>query len=349
MSVFTSRAFFGHEQVHFWNDQSVGLQAIAAIHRVRPNNAIGGCRMYPYANEHDALADVLKLSRAMSYKCAMANIEMGGGKCVIIGDPAQAKSDKLLQSMGRFINSLNGQFYTGEDVGIGVQDVAIMRRETKFLVGREGADSSSVAAYGVYIGILASLRVALGDDSLKGRTVSIQGLGQVGLGLARHLHEAGANLIVADVNPEPVKHVVKNFNAKAVSIDKILFADCDVLSPCALGGILDAEITDKLKCKIVAGAANNQLKHASVASLLQRRGILYAPDYVINAGGVINNALTLSPDFSTERVRADTARIGETLQEVFARAATDNLTTDAAAALIAEERMTARDTAHSHT
>ena len=343
MSVFAHPCFNTHEQVHFWNDPGCGLRAIAAIHRAAPNNAIGGCRMYPYANEDEALADVLKLARAMSYKCAMADIDMGGGKCVIIGDPARDKTPDLLRSMGRFIESLNGQYYTGEDVGIGISDVAVMRQETEFLVGREGADSSPLAGFGVYVGIKASLQHATGSDDLAGKTVAIQGLGQVGHALAAYLREECAELIVADVDAAAVQRAVAELGAKEVPAQDILGVECDVVAPCALGGIINEETLGRLKCNVIAGAANNQLANPEVGDALRKRGILYAPDYVINAGGVINNALTLSPQFSTELVQTNTRKIGDTLAELYARAEADATSTDAAAAAIAEERMAARD------
>lgn len=348
MTVFTHRWFNTHEQVHFWNDPASGLRAIVAIHRAAPSNAIGGCRMYPYADENDALADVLKLARAMSYKCAMAGIEMGGGKCVIIGDPASDKTPELLRSMGRFIDSLNGQYFTGEDVGIGIADVTVMRQETDFLVGREGADSSPVAGYGVFVGIKASLKHVTGSDDIDGKTVAIQGLGQVGYALARYLHEDGARLIVSDIDAAAVAHAADELEAKPVPADDILTVDCDVLAPCALGGVITDQVVPELECRIIAGAANNQLAHAEIGELLRQRDILYAPDYVINAGGVINNALTLSPEFSAERVQADTGKIGDTLAEVYTRAETDDCSTDAAATAIAEERMARRDARPAH-
>jgi leucine dehydrogenase len=341
MSVFTNESFVDHEQIHFWNDQAAGLKAIAAIHRAKPSNAIGGCRMYPYASDDDALRDVLRLSRAMSYKCAMAGIRMGGGKCVILGDPAKHKTEALLRSMGRFIQSLGGQFFTGEDVGIGVHDVTIMRKETQYLVGREDADSSSVAALGVFEGLKATIDAATGSPNLQGKKVAIQGLGQVGFALAEHLHRAGALLFVSDTVEERTQRAHQQLGATVVSLREIASIECDAFSPNALGGIIDERSVEQLCCKVIAGAANNQLTTPSIAQRLKARGILYAPDYVINAGGVINNALTLSPHFSAEKVKADTVMIGNTLREVFSRAEKENITTDAAAALIAEERMAA--------
>lgn len=271
MSVLNHPQFRNHTQVLFWNDEAAGLKAIIAIHQLGERHALGGCRMYPYASDDQALADVLRLSRAMSYKSAMAGLPFGGGKCVIIGDPRTAKTPALLRSMGRFIEAVGGRFYTGEDVGIGIPEVEVMRTETTYLVGRLGADSSPAAGYGVFAGIKAAVRHRLQRSSLNGVRVAIQGVGQVSVILAEHLYKAGAELVVADVDEGRVADATQRFGAKAIGVAEIHRVETDVFAPCALGGSLNEITVRELRCTVVAGAANNQLATPDQAAELWSR------------------------------------------------------------------------------
>jgi leucine dehydrogenase len=335
--IFGNRYFDDHEQVVFCSDEAAGLRAIIAVHRTGERHALGGTRVLPYPSDKEALDDVLRLSRAMTYKSAMANLPYGGGKAVIIGDPAN-KSEQLLRAMGRAVDRLGGRFVTGEDVGIGVEDVEVMRGTTPHMVGEAGGDSSEPAAYGVFAGIRAAVEHRLEREDLGGLIVAVQGLGQVGYILCRYLHEAGAGLVVTDVHEEAVRRAVEEFGAKAVGIEEVYDQEVDVFSPCALGGVISDATLSRLKAGIVAGAANNQLASPKLDAALAERGVLYAPDYVVNAGGVINNAMQLE-DYDRERVMRLSGKIHVTLLEVFRRADAEGIPTGRAADLIAEERM----------
>jgi leucine dehydrogenase len=339
MGVFSHPAFDNHEQVNFYHDARIGLRAIIALHRTGERHALGGTRIVPYASEDEALQDVLRLSRAMTYKCAMANLPYGGGKAVIIGDPLKEKSVPLLHSFGRCVDGLGGRFVTGEDVGVGVEDVEVMREVTKYVVGQSGSDSSAPAAYGVFSGIRAAVQHKLGRADLEGLRIAIQGLGQVGYALCRYLHQAGAHLTVADSRDERVQQVVKEFGVQAVHPDDIYDQSVEIFAPCALGGVISRSVASILKATIIAGAANNQLAEPELDEVLAERGILYAPDYVINAGGVINNAMHLE-QYDRDRVMVLSGEIYLTLLEVFRQAEQDHLPPGKAADRIAEERMT---------
>ena len=340
MSVFENREFDGHEQIVFCHDPASGLKAIIAIHNTNRGPALGGCRMWPYASDEDALTDALRLSRGMTYKSALAGLDYGGGKAVIIGDPRQDKSEALFRAMGRFVDTLGGRYSIAEDVGISVPDVEVMAQETRHVAGVTAGgvgDPSPGTAYGVYRGIKAAAKHRLGVDSLKGLRVAVQGVGHVGYYLCRHLFAEGAQLVVADIAQDSLERVVQEFDAHVVAPEDIAAAAVDIYAPCALGAVInDASLPD-LKAKIVAGSANNQLAEARHGEALRKRGILYAPDYVINAGGVIVISHE-GADYDEARAFAHVAQIHDTLSEIFRRADADKIATSAAADRLAEER-----------
>lgn len=338
--IFGNRYFDDHEQVVFCSDDSAGLKAIIAVHRTGERHALGGTRVLPYPSDKEALDDVLRLSRTMTYKSAMANLPYGGGKAVVIADPAD-RTEALLRAMGRAVDRLGGRFVTGEDVDIGVEEVEVMREETPYMVGEAGGDASDPAAFGVFSGIRAAVEHKMGREDFNGLTVAVQGLGQVGYLLSRYLREAGARLVVTDVREDAVRRVVEELGARAVGVEEIYDQEADVFSPCALGGMISEATLPRLKAGIVAGAANNQLTSPELDGVLAERGILYAPDYVVNAGGVINNAMQLE-DYDRGRVMRLSGEIHGTLLEVFRRADTEGIPTGRAADLIAEERMARR-------
>jgi leucine dehydrogenase len=332
--------FRDHDLVVHHHDPVTGLRAIVAIHAARDGRACGGCRMRPYATEEQALDDVLRLSEAMSYKAAMADVACGGAKAVIIGDPGAEKTDERLRAMGQFIKRFHGAYISAPDVGIGFEDLKILRQESEWVVGADdiAGPSAPYTALGVFEGLKAATRFALGRDELDGVSVALQGLGSVGRELARRLHEAGARLVVADIDPVAVEAVVQRHDADAVGVDEILFADGDVLSPNALGGVLNDETIPRLRAKLVCGAANNQLAAPRHGAALDARGILYAPDYVVSAGGLIAGIEEVSgfdPQIATRKVR----RVGETLTEVLEVAASEEIPPSAAADRLARERI----------
>ena len=289
MSVFDHSEFDHHEAVHFYEDKPTGLTCIIALHSTALGPAAGGCRRWQYRNSTEALTDVLRLSRGMTYKNAIAGLPFGGGKSVILASDSAPKSRELFHAFGRAVDSLNGRYITAEDVGITVSDMQAVREITPHVTGVSeesslvGGDPSPWTARGVLNGIVASAKHAFGSDDISGLRVAIQGVGNVGYQVAKLLHAAGAELIAADVNRENLKRVVEEFAAKTVAIDAILGSDCDVLSPCALGNVVNRQTIPNIKAKIIAGAANNQLGRDSDGDLLKQAGILFAPDYVINA------------------------------------------------------------------
>ena len=345
MDVFSSPAFDDHEQVIFFYDRDSGLQAIIALHDTTLGPAVGGCRMWPYASEAEALTDVLRLSKGMTFKAAMAELPYGGGKTVIIGDSRKDKSEALFRALGRAIDSLGGRYYTGEDVGTSPADMDWAREETRYVLGCDkggSGDPSPVTARGVWLGIRAAVKHQLGRDDLDGVRIAIQGLGHVGYNLARLLAQDGARLLIADLDGARVERAADEFAARPLAADAILGAECDVLAPCALGGVINDGTVAQLACRIVAGAANNQLLEDRHGAALHARGILYAPDYVINAGGLINIAQELEPGgYDRDRALARVAAIGTTLEEVFERAAQADLPTHEVADRIARERIAA--------
>lgn len=339
MPLFSHADYDDHERVVYGCDKTAGLKAIIAIHNTNLGPALGGCRMWPYGNDDEALTDVLRLSRGMTYKAAMAGLRLGGGKSVIIGDPKTDKTKELLLAFGRFVDQLNGRYITAEDVGTTVADMDTIRSMTLHVSGVTGGagNPSPSTAHGVFIGIEAAVRFALGKDDVKGVTVAIQGLGSVGYGLCRYLHGAGAKLVVTDINQDAVKRAVDEFGATAVGLDEIYGAKADVFAPCALGATINDKTIPKLRARIVAGAANNQLAAPHHGAKLRERGILYAPDYVINAGGLIDVA-RFKVDMDIEQARAKLRQIDDTLTEIFTRADKEDLPTSEVADRIAEER-----------
>lgn len=347
MSVFSMPDFAGHEQVVFCRDEASGLQAIIAIHNTRLGPALGGCRMWPYASEEEAVRDVLRLSRGMTYKSALAGLPLGGGKSVVIGNPRTDKTPALLDALARAVDRLGGRYIAAEDSGTSVADMQRMARLTPHVAGihdkpsesgTRSGDPSPATARGTFVGIRAAVREALARDDLAGLRVAVQGLGNVGYDLARQLHAAGARLWVSDLHPEPLARARDELGATVVAPDAIHQAEVDVFAPCALGAILNDATIPQLRARIVAGAANNQLAAPRHDEALMRRGILYAPDYVINAGGII--------DIHHERAGFDRAAlirhiegIGDTLREIFARARAEGRPTGAIADTLAEARL----------
>lgn len=323
MGVFDHPEFDQHESLHYVQDADTGLQAIIAIHSTALGPAAGGCRRWQYASDEAALTDALRLSRGMTYKNAIAGLRFGGGKSVILANDEIPKSEELFRAFGRAVDSLGGRYITAEDVGCSVEDMRHVNKETSFVSGlpksgeSAGGDPSPITAYGVFLGIQAAARARLGTDSLKDVRVAVQGVGHVGLHLCRLLHEAGAILTVADVNNENLKQASSELPVTEVAPTEILYSDVDILAPCALGNILTSVTIPKLKAKVIAGGANNQLATEDDGARLTERGILYAPDYVINAGGIINVAHEYFGDSSEDRVRADVAKIPERLRAIF--------------------------------
>lgn len=318
-----ARAVPGYEEVVFCEDEASGLSAIIVIHDTALGPAAGGCRMHPYASEADALGDALRLARGMSYKSALAELPFGGGKSVIIGDPARDKSEALLRAFGRFVDALEGRYIAAEDAGISVDDVEVMARESRFVAGRAkpgktGGDPSPFTAQGVLVGVRATLGAVDGPEaSLRGARVALQGLGQVGFALLRLLLDEGAHVVVADVRSERTE-AAREIGAEVAEPDGILFETCDVLAPCALGGALTRDTVERLRCRIVAGAANNQLASPDVGDALAERGIVYAPDFVLNAGGITHvtaEILGHSPGWTEQRIEAIGPRIAAILAE----------------------------------
>ena len=343
MSVFESVDFDHHETVAFFDDKKSGLKSIIAIHSTTLGPGCGGCRMYPYKDGQAALTDVLRLSRGMSYKNAMADIPFGGGKAVVLGDPAHDKTEAKLLAFGRTVENLGGRYITAMDVGVKQADMPVIARATKFVAGydqpgKTGGDSGPMTALGVFLGVKEAVKHRLKTDTVKGLKIAIQGLGKVGMKLAAQLHAEGATLVVSDVHPAHVQQAVDAYGAKAVSPDAIVTSECDVFSPNALGAILDDKTVPALKAKVVAGAANNQLARDHHGAMLREKGVLYAPDYVINGGGVIcvaGQILSWSDAEIEKRVRA----IAPTLAHIFARSEAEGAPTNAIADRMAVERM----------
>jgi valine dehydrogenase (NAD+) len=334
-----------HEQVVFCQDTRTGLRAIIGIYSTALGPGLGGTRFYPYDSEDEALADVLRLSKAMAYKNALAGLDLGGGKAVIIGDPAQVKNEALLRAYGRFVASLGGRYITACDVGTRSEDMDIIARECRYVTGRTTAhggagDSSVLTAFGVMQGLRAAAEHVWGSTSLRGRTVGVEGVGKVGRRLVDHLVEAGADVVVCDVSAAAVEAVrARQPGVRAVGgLDALVAEKLDVLAPCALGGTLTDQVVNVLTARIVCGGANNQLAHHGIEKLLADRGIIYAPDYVVNAGGVIQVADELA-GFNFDRARAATEQISTTTARVLKIADSDGVPPSVAADRLAERRM----------
>jgi valine dehydrogenase (NAD+) len=335
----------GHEEVVFCQDRHTGLKAVISIYSTALGPALGGTRFYPYPTEEAALADVLQLSRAMAYKNALAGLDLGGGKAVIWGDPAQLKTEALLRAYGRFVQSLGGRYYTACDVGTYVADMDVVARETRFVTGRSvehggAGDSSILTAWGVFQGMRAAAEHTWGRPTLAGRRVGIAGLGKVGKWLAGHLIEDGASVVATDVNPAALEWARATFPQIDLVADTeaLITSDIDVYAPCALGGALDDHTVGVLRAKVVTGGANNQLAHPGIEKLLEDRGVLYTPDYVVNAGGVIQVADEIE-GFNFERAKLRATGIFDTTRRILRLAADEGVPPAVAADRLAERRM----------
>ena len=342
MRLFDTIAEMGHEQLVICNDNSAGYRGIVAIHSTTLGPALGGTRFWQYASDEEAIVDALRLARGMTYKNAVAGLNLGGGKSVIIGDNRTTDREMIFRAHGRFVESLGGRYITAEDVGTSTADMDFVHMETKNvsgLAGRSG-DPSPVTAHGVFRAIQASAKERWGSDALGAKTVSVQGCGHVGYYLAKELHEAGAKLIVTDIDQERVKHVATEFGARAVAPDDIYGVQADIFAPCALGGIINDTTIPQLKVEIVCGAANNVLLEERHGDLLEQKKILYTPDYVANAGGVINVYSELA-GWSSARAFRKADEIYDTVLRVFHIARTDSIPTYVAADRLAEQRIRA--------
>jgi leucine dehydrogenase len=342
MNLFDTMSTMGHEQLVLCHDKSSGYRGIIAIHDTTLGPALGGTRFWHYASDEEAITDALRLARGMTYKNAVAGLNLGGGKSVIIGDNRTSNREMIFRAHGRFVDSLGGRYVTAEDVGTGTLDMDFVHMETDYVAGLQNAsgDPSPVTARGVFRAMQATARYRWGSDDLSGKTVAIQGCGNVGFNLARELHAVGAKLIVADIDAERVKRVADATGARAVSVGEILHQTADILAPCALGGGLNDETIPKLQVELVVGAANNQLLEDRHGDLIEERGITYAPDYVVNAGGVINVYGELAGWDRTRSLRkAD--EIYQTIIGVFDIARADGVTSHVAADRLAERRIQA--------
>ncbi|MDQ0244368.1 leucine dehydrogenase [Bacillus fengqiuensis] len=343
MEIFEYMKKYDYEQLVFCQDEQSGLKAIIAIHDTTLGPALGGTRMWTYESEEAAIEDALRLARGMTYKNAVAGLNLGGGKTVIIGDPRKEKNEEMFRAFGRYIQGLNGRYITAEDVGTTVEDMDIIYQETDYVTGVSPAFGSSgnpspVTAYGVYKGMKAAAKEAFGTDSLEGKVIAVQGVGNVAFNLCKHLHEEGARLIVTDIQKEAIQRAVEAFGATAVDPNDIYGVECDIYAPCALGATINDTTIPQLKAKVIAGAANNQLKEARHGDLIHDMGIVYAPDYVINAGGVINVADELY-GYNHERALKKVEGIYYNIERVMEIAKRDGIPTYAAADRLAEERI----------
>ena len=340
MKLFDTLAEMGHEEVVMCSDPSIGYRGILAVHSTKLGPALGGTRFWQYATDEEAIIDALRLSRGMTYKNAVAGLKLGGGKSIIIGDNKTTDREKLFRAHGRFVESLGGRYITAEDVGTSTKDMAFVHMETNHVAGLAGksGDPSPVTAHGVFRAVQASACRVWGSDGVQGKTVTIQGCGSVGTYLAKELHEAGAKLIVSDIDSAKTARVAKMTGAKVVQGDAIFSEEADIFSPCALGGIINDATIPKLKVRIVAGGANNQLLEERHGDELQRRGILYAPDYVANAGGVINVYGEVA-GWDAQKALDKADDIYDTVLKVFDIADQMNIPTYEAADRLAERRL----------
>ncbi len=339
MKLMETMTNFGHEKVLFVNNEKAGLKAIIAVHNTVLGPAIGGCRLWPYASEEDALFDVMRLSRGMSHKNAAAGLKFGGGKAVIIADPSQ-KTEAMFEAFGEAVNSLGGDYITAEDVNTDCDDAIVMTRKTKYVCGLPAVsgDPSPFTAIGVWQGIKATAKVALGTDDLNGVTVAVQGLGKVGYDLCRHLHKEGAKLIVANrSNKAKLDQAVEEFGATVVDASQILSQKCDILAPCALGAIVNPTTIPNFNCKAIAGAANNVILDLEAGEALKARGILYAPDFIINAGGVINAAGEAAGAYNEKEVLDKCYNIYNTVERILRESADTGIPEGVIATKFAED------------
>ena len=343
MDVLEYMGDWGHEQVTMFSDPAAGLKAVIAIHDTTLGPACGGLRIWPYENEEEAVKDALRLSRAMTYKSAAADLPLGGGKGVIIADPHTQKTEAMLRSYGRFVEALGGRYITTTDVGSTGRDLEYVRLETAHVVGLPttaggSGDTSIMTGLGIYMGMKACARRTWDSDSLAGKKIAIQGFGKVAFHLAHHLLKEDADLVVADVYSDAADRA-RDMGIKVVDPEKIYDADCDIFSPCALGGVLNKDTIPRLKCRIVAGGANNQLAGDADGEELHRRGILYAPDYIINAGGIINASAEIGTPYNPDRAREKTERIYEIMGRVAQISENEEIPTSQAADRMVKERL----------
>ena len=339
--VIAQMSKYNHEQLLFCNDNVTGLRAIIAVHNTVLGPALGGTRMWPYANENEALTDVLRLSRGMSYKNSISGLNLGGGKAVIIGDHRTMKSEALFRRFGKFVEGLAGKYITAEDVGISPIDMAYVNMETNHVVGLPGksGDPSPVTAYGTFMGMKACAKKQFGSDNLAGKTVAVQGVGHVGEYLVKFLTEENANVIITDINQDALKKISKEYGATVVGLDEIYDVDMDIYAPCALGATVNDDTLSRLKCSIIAGAANNQLQNEEIhGKIVMEKGVIYAPDFALNAGGVINcysEVKGLSSEWAMDKAEA----INTTIHNIITRSASENVPTYKIANIMAEERI----------
>jgi leucine dehydrogenase len=340
---FAAMAEGGHEELLFWRDRVTGLRAIVAIHDTTLGPALGGTRMYPYPSEAAAVEDALRLAGAMTLKSAAAGLDVGGGKAVLIGDPNTDKSEAYFRAYGRFLESMGGRYVTTTDVGTTTADLDIIARETRFVAGTSPAlggsgDTSVLTGLTVYLGMKAAAKEAFGRDDLGKRTVVVQGVGKVGWQLLKRLRAENAVLIISDTDPERARRAGQEFNARVVSTDEVWDTPCDILSPNALGAVLNDETIPRLRCRVICGGANNQLAEERHAAALQARDILYAPDFIVNSGGVINVAEEMR-GYSEERANARAQQVYETTLRILKFARSEQITTEEAAVRYARNRI----------
>lgn len=344
VSVFDQIGKHEHEQVVFCSDANSGLKAIIAIHNTTLGPALGGLRMWPYKSEAAALKDVLRLSRGMTYKAAIAGLNLGGGKAVIIGDPRKQKNEHLFRAFGRYVDSLGGRYITAEDVGMELRDMEWIRMETKYVTGIPvslggSGDPSPYTGYGVYMGVKASAKIAFGSDSLEGKKVAVQGAGNVSYHLVKNLTKEGAKVYICDIFAEKAEHIAKEFGAEIVSPEDIYDLDVDIFSPCALGGVVNDDTIERIKAPVIAGGANNILEDENThGQRLIDKGVVYAPDYVINAGGLINVANELE-GYNHDRASQQVTRIYDTMIDILSYSKEHNLPSIQASNILAKKRI----------
>lgn len=344
--MFNTLEEMGHEQVVICSDPETGLKAIIAIHNTTLGPALGGTRMWMYTSEQDALRDVLRLSRGMTYKAAISGLNLGGGKAVIIGNPHTDKTEAMFRAFGKFVNGLGGQYITAEDVGMEVENMEWILKETKHVTGIPqhlggSGDPSPFTAYGVYMGVKASVKKAYGNESLEGKKIALQGAGHVASYFAKHAAKDGAKLFISDIYADKAERLATEVGGKVVDPDQIYGLDVDIFTPCALGGVVNDETINIFKCKVIAGGANNILDNEEVHGIqLMKKGIIYAPDYAINAGGIINISVELSEEgYNPDVALQKTAEIYNTTLRVLEYAEQEGIPTYKAANLLAEMRI----------
>jgi leucine dehydrogenase len=346
-SLFAKVSTMGHEQVVFCHDEATGLKAIIGIHNTVLGPALGGTRMWQYATEQEALTDVLRLSRGMTYKASISGLNLGGGKAVIIGDASKMKTEAFLRRFGRFVESLGGKYITAEDVNMKTRDMEYVAMETNHVTGLPesmggGGDPSPVTAYGTYLGMKAAANKVYGNDDLSGKKVAVQGVGQVGMYLVEYLTKENAEVYITDIAQDKLKTISEKFGAKVVGMDEVYDLDVDIYAPCALGATLNDDTISRLKCLIVAGAANNQLKNETKHGyMLMDKGITYAPDFLINAGGLINVYAEYLGGYNKENTYQQAEKIYDTCMNIFTLADQDKISPQEAAIKLAEERIEA--------